>query len=456
MLFSKTHWKFALLNLWRNPRRTLVTGLAIGGGFMGLCIFEGYIYRTTEHLTNSTIHSEFTGHFGFYKKNAIENLLTKPKKYSLSPAEQELIRSEIREFEPQIDLIVPLFRGLGLISNSCKSEPFLIRGIDPESKTKIYKNENFKKHCPYLAKTFRGEDINIDLKNESAPITLTANLSQLMHKKVLYKERVENSLKNVSLDCDNPDYKKSIEEDPSVQLMVKSFDGNPWALEANVVGLHFETLAFNEDLGIVAPLKKVQELYQSENVSSIHIFLKNISDLKFWKQDFKKKFEQKYPTLEVLFYDESRVNPFYVGIKSFMSFILLFYLVVIGTVITISVINSMTICLIERSFEIGTLRALGYKRSSIAGLFVIENFLLSCFSLVLGSLGAKIIGNQINRAHILFKPAGAPTELQLVIEPTLSFEIILSFIIIFVVLLITYFLTLKETRKNIVNLLIND
>ena len=60
----------------------------------------------------------------------------------------------------------------------------------------------------------------------------------------------------------------------------------------------------------------------------------------------------------------------------------------------------MTISVIERTGEIGTMRAIGAERSFIKRLFITESITITLISSVLGSVLALVIMGIINLAHI--------------------------------------------------------
>ena len=69
-------------------------------------------------------------------------------------------------------------------------------------------------------------------------------------------------------------------------------------------------------------------------------------------------------------------------------YVLLFGVSVILLVALIIINNSMIVASFERTQEIGTMRAFGAQKGFIAGLFLIEAFLLSLFASSVGTLAA--------------------------------------------------------------------
>jgi len=80
-----------------------------------------------------------------------------------------------------------------------------------------------------------------------------------------------------------------------------------------------------------------------------------------------------------------------------VSFILLLILVAI---VVVGIMNTMWIAIRERTREIGTLRAIGMQRGSVAWMFLLESLLLGLFGTILGAVGGTLIAAGVNAAHV--------------------------------------------------------
>ena len=76
----------------------------------------------------------------------------------------------------------------------------------------------------------------------------------------------------------------------------------------------------------------------------------------------------------------------------------------IGAIVLFTVSNTMNTAVVERTVEIGTLRAIGLRRSGIRSLFVIEGTLLGFFGAVLGVALAFIVSAIVNNMNIPWTP----------------------------------------------------
>ncbi|AGK51100.1 ftsX-like permease family protein [Burkholderia thailandensis MSMB121] len=83
-----------------------------------------------------------------------------------------------------------------------------------------------------------------------------------------------------------------------------------------------------------------------------------------------------------------------------------FIAVLIATIVMFTVGNTMNMAVMERTHEIGTLRAIGVRGAGIRRMFVCEDFLLGVCGAALGTLlvfGASFL---INRAQLHWTPPG--------------------------------------------------
>ncbi len=172
MIFSLLHWKWALKNLTRNPRRSLVTGLAISSGFIGLMLFTGYVYSIEKSLATLGFMKLGVGHVNIYKKDGVEKSFINPKKYSLTIAEQKNISTFLEKYKSDIVFDAGSMSGVGLIGNGCRSVPFLIFGISQATQKFIYNYPPFKIWGPQIKPVIEGMDFSV-LPENSNPIIIT-------------------------------------------------------------------------------------------------------------------------------------------------------------------------------------------------------------------------------------------------------------------------------------------
>jgi putative ABC transport system permease protein len=114
--------------------------------------------------------------------------------------------------------------------------------------------------------------------------------------------------------------------------------------------------------------------------------------------------------------DFEKLNPFYVQSIQLFDTIFGFIFALIGSIVLFTVSNTMTASVVERTVEIGTLRAVGLRRRGIRGLFIKEGFLLGCVGAALGTASALSLAFAINQADLTWLPPGSSEPLPLSIR----------------------------------------
>jgi putative ABC transport system permease protein len=104
--------------------------------------------------------------------------------------------------------------------------------------------------------------------------------------------------------------------------------------------------------------------------------------------------------------DFEALNPFYGQAVGMFAAIFGFMAVLIGAIVLFTVGNTMSMAVLERTAEIGTLRAMGLRRSGIRRLFMSEGLLLGLIGAVAGVIVALLVAYLVNHAGLTWLPPG--------------------------------------------------
>ncbi|MCB0363351.1 MAG: hypothetical protein KDD35_11540, partial [Bdellovibrionales bacterium] len=381
-------WKFAWKNLRRNPRRNFATVLSIAFGVVGLLMFNGYVNRVDNFLRVYTIYALRTGHIAIYKKEGFEKFSYQPQKYSYDAVEQSKIDILLSEYENKIEFFNKRIAGSGLAGNGCQSFPFAASSVDILTDKKIIEHREMLQWAPELSRFIQGRGL-WEYSPEMNPLALSKGLARLLNKPMVYDDfSQEDSLIKV-LDCTSKKAKNVIQSDSNIQLLSGTWQGSLSALDGEVVA-HFSTGFSDTDQGgLLAPLPYLQNLFDTDHISSYAIWIKDTTYLDKLILQLKTRFEAEGISADVYSWHDESLSPTYNGALKFLYVMVGFIGVVLSIIISLSILNASTMTVTERSSEIGMMKALGFTEKRICLLFIQESLILGG----LGLLGGLFIGS---------------------------------------------------------------
>jgi putative ABC transport system permease protein len=450
-----TPWKMAWRNLGRNRRRNLATGMAIAFGYAGLLLLGGYIIRTEHYLRVNSIYLNHAGHIAIFKEDGLDRHLTKPSAYSLTLDEQKQISSLIQG-DPRIEFTGKYLLTSGLIGNGCKSVPFFATGIDLDTEKKIRNHPEVLEWNPELIRPKQGTGLwESSPSSSDAFIGITPGLADALGKPLVYSEvpRQETGVPVSALNCSNPESMKQIASDTNVQLAGRSFFGDFSALDADIENRYSTGLALSDDVGLEAPLSLLQKLYETDSVTYIALYLRDRVRVHSFLEELKKKFADSGLKVTLYSYDTDEMSLFYVGVLNFLLTMAAFFIFLVFGVVALSIINSMTMSIIERTKEIGTLRSLGFSRQFIAAILTRETLLLSLISLAAG-LGLTLgVAGLVNSVNIRFTPPGVAGDMQFMLTPDSRLCVVVAILILALSCETARQTAMRKTRRTVAELL---
>jgi len=153
--------------------------------------------------------------------------------------------------------------------------------------------------------------------------------------------------------------------------------------------------------------------------------------------------------------DFRTLNPFYVQTAQMFDTIFGFVFLLIGGIVLFTVSNTMNTAVVERTVEIGTLRAIGLRRAGIRRLFVTEGALLGVCGALLGVLLAVGISIVVNRMDIPWRPPGYVEPVPLTIRVWDETRMIIGTTIglIFIAVLSAWWPSYRGAKLNVVDAL---
>lgn len=412
--------KLALRGLLRNRRRSLVTLLAIALGFAAIVLFAGYTHNIYDGLGRQSIHGEMLGHLTLYKKGMRTEGKLDPERYLLTAQEVRDI-SKLVQAEEHVELVAPRIGMSGLVSNGRASTIFIAEGIAPEAVEKL--RAGSLTDAERASGLYDSMAMRLD-KDRPDVVALSEGLVEMLH----------------------------LKEGEQAQVLVNTLSGQANAADITL-GKSFNTgNAGSNDKFAFVPLALARSLLDGEgSASRLTILLDHVDNTEMMRERLLKKVQAAGFDVEILTWQD--LSDFYNQVHGMFDMIFGFIFMIVLTVVVMSVANSMGMTVIERTREIGTLRAIGLKRSGVVKLFTLESMLLSLIGCVTGLVIALGVRWGINVADISYVPPNSASPVPLLVDLDMG-RTVFTFILMGAVgTLAAYMPARRAARKDIIDAL---
>ena len=159
-----------------------------------------------------------------------------------------------------------------------------------------------------------------------------------------------------------------------------------------------------EQLGLF-PISFVQRLLKTDGVERILIGLEDLDESVAFATALQEQLNQVELPLVTRTWQE--LSPSYESIASFYGAFSGLAMIGIAVLVFFSVLEVLTISFLERSREVGTLRALGTNRGRVFGSFLLEAAFLGMIGATLGSVISVVLVVVFNALGFTWTPPGA-------------------------------------------------
>jgi len=343
----------ALRNLRRQARRSATALLAIGFGVTSLLVATGFNAAMFEEFREATIRSTF-GHVQVSRPGFQERGRSDPWAYLL-PAEMELPMDSL----PEGARAAPRLLLSGLASHGEVTMPFVSEGIDA----------------------------GLDMQDDRAL-------------RISDGRRLRGDDERAVLVGGGLAHQLGVDVGDLVVLLATTPDGQLGAAEAEVVGIFSSFSREFDDAALLMPIALSRELAGVRGAHSWLVFLERTEDTS----------RALAPLRAALPPDAYDVQPWYALAEFYNRASALFAQqldLVKGIVIFIILLgigNTMMMSVLERTGEIGTVMALGSRRSAVLRGFLMEGALLGLLGALLGVAVAIGIGQVLEILAIEMPP----------------------------------------------------
>jgi putative ABC transport system permease protein len=412
--------KLALRGLMRNRRRSTVTMLAIAFGFAAIVLFAGYTHNVYDGLGRQSIHGEMLGHLTLYKKGMRTEGKLDPERYLLTAQEVAAI-SKLVSAEEHVKLVAPRLGMSGLVSNGRASTIFIAEGIEPEAVVKL--REGSLTETERKSGMFDNMKMRLD-KDRPEVVSLSDGLVEMLH----------------------------LKEGEQAQVLVNTLSGQANAADITLAKSFNTGNAGSNDKFAFVSLALARTLLDAEGrAQRLTILLDDESLTAMMRDSLQAKLTAAGFEIEILTWQD--LSDFYTQVHGMFDMIFGFIFNIVLTVVIMSVANSMGMTVIERTREIGTLRAIGLKRSGVIRLFTMESMLLTMIGCVTGLLIALLVRWGVNLANISYVPPNSASPVPLLIDLDLVRTVFTFILMALVGTLAAYMPARRAAKKDIIDAL---
>ncbi len=334
-------------NILKNRRRSITTILAIALGYAAVSLFNGYVHSTYQGLAKAAIQGEGLGHLTIYKKGYLEQGKLHPETYQFTAAEVERISGILRGM-PDVKLATPRLSLSGIVSNGKSSTIFISQGLVPQ------------------------EDVQIRGDITTSPAFQGSYLTENMRAGVVIGSELAATL--------------DLRTGSDAVIMTNTYSGMANALDVKVLGIYNTGAAATNDKALLMTYGHAQDLMDFRGAERIVVLLRNggtAAQAAAAAQRTTALLSGAGFVVEIKTWAE--LSAFYKQVKNMFDMIFFFIFSIVLIIVVMSVINTMSMSVMERTREVGTMRALGLKRQGIKTLFTTEGMLLGLLGSLIGA-----------------------------------------------------------------------
>jgi putative ABC transport system permease protein len=411
--------KTAARNIFRNARRSLMTGSAVAAGALAMVLFGGFVSYIFTQLETSNVQR--IGHLNVFRSGYFLFGSGNPAAYGIDDYRRviELIAKD-PEIRPRLNIATPTQSLVGIAGNFSDgneaSKTFLGVGFVPSERDRMrqwdeHRTGQISPPDERLADSDETRGLvgmglarilglcsALRVNQCPAPPARVASIPEP-------GQRRDELIGLANLENDPAAQKKN--EPPHLELLGATAGGAPNVVRLTVAGAEAQGVRELDDNYIAMHLALAQQLVYGRGehkVTAIALQLNRTEELPFVRARLQKLFADNKLDLEVR--DFGEMSPFYVQVKAMFSTIFVFISLVMGVIVLFAVVNTMTMNVMERTNEIGTIRAMGVRRGGVRWQFILEGALVGAMGATAGAILAFGAAALVNGAGLTWMPPG--------------------------------------------------
>jgi len=351
----QTLFRLAILNLLRNRSRTTVAVLTVAGGIVAFLLAGGFINWIFQDMRDATIRSQL-GHFQIVRPGFFEQGIADPYAFLLpAKSEQEALvaaTTGLKSLTPRL-----VFSGLASLGDTTVT--FSGEGIDPIREQPI-----------------------------SSRITISAgrDLNNLEDKSALLGEGLAKNL--------------GAKPGDQIVLLGTAANGGANAIEVTVAGVFYTINKEFDNYALRIPIPLARKLMRVDGATS---WVGSLDDTNT-TASVVQKLRQALPPEKFQIIPWTDLADFYNKTVVLFSKQVDVVKLIIGIIIVLTISNTQTMSVLERTTEIGTSLAIGVRSREVLLQFLLEGLLIGIAGGFVGVLLAFGLAEVISSIGIPMPP----------------------------------------------------
>lgn len=405
-------FKIAFRNIFRNRRRSLMTMSAIAVGGIASLIFGGYMLYTI--LGFQTVTVQRAGHLTVFRTGYFNFGTGNPAAYGIDDYKQLL--ALVREdpvLKPMLVVATPTLSVFGIAGNfeADTSKTFFGVGVVPSDRDIMRGWNGYGLGRPGRRSVLADDDPAKGVIGTGVAriLGLCERLDLANCPPVPPNRRDTGEVPGApALNLPVQEATVRTDEAPWLDLLAGTAGGAPNIVRLRVEGAEYQGFKEFDDNYVGLHLDLAQQLLYGRGApkaTGIVIQLRRTEDMGVARARLLSLFDQRSLDLEVR--DFTELTPLYGQVIGLYGSIFSFISVIMGVVVLFTVVNTMGMSVVERTNEIGTVRAMGIRRRGIRRQFLVEGSLLGAFGATAGVILAALIAYAMNNAGLLWTPPGS-------------------------------------------------
>lgn len=405
-------------NLLRNRRRSLMTLIAMVLGLMAVLLFGGYIRDLTYSMQTNFV--TLTGHLQIQHKDHFSLGSGNPAAFAIARYERIIaIVKRDPVLAPMLSVVTPTLHFGGVAGNFAAnlSRTVYVSGMVVEDQNRMREWNDYGQRdlsSRHLSLSGTPPDTAVIGTGVAKVLRLCARLNVSDCPTEAAKAETQGSALPADIaTLANPDNAPaaaaSSQGPPRIEILAANVHGAPNVAAVKVLSAEFQGVKEIDDVYVALHLSQAQKLVfgaAPPQATAIALQLQHTAQIPAARARLEELLRTTLQDEPLTILDYETLNPFYGQTLSMFAAIFGFIAMLMGAIVLFTVTNTMSMAVVERTAEIGTLRAIGLRRRGIRAIFVSEGLVLGCFGAVLGICAALGLAWVINQFGLTWIPPG--------------------------------------------------